>query len=112
MASPRGASLTSVVGQRDPCIMLSYPAAYVRVGNDLGGAQSLAVMAFDFGRWSQRTYVGFAPPCGGHAKRRQRQSLQSELCAADRQRLAAGLLRLGRQGTGSRRTRAREDRGE
>ena len=54
--------------------------------------------------------VGFAPPCGGHAKLRQRQSHQSELCAADRQRLAAALLLLGRPGSG--RKRAREDRGE
>ena len=80
---------TSVVGQRDPCIVLSDPAAYVRVGDDLGGAQHLAVMAVDFGRWGKRSSVGFAPPCGGHAKLRQRQSLQSELYAADRQRLAS-----------------------
>ena len=37
------ASLTSVDGQRDPCIILSDPAAYVRdsdrEGDDLGGAQ-------------------------------------------------------------------------
>ena len=39
------ASLTSVVGQRDPCIILPDPSAYVRVGDDLGGAQRLAVMA-------------------------------------------------------------------
>ena len=43
MASPRAASLTSVDGQRDPCIVLSDPAAYVREGDDLGGAQRLAV---------------------------------------------------------------------
>ena len=72
------ASLTSVVGQRDPCIVLSDPAAYVRVGDDLGGAQRLAVMAVDFGRWSQRASVGFAQLCGWHANHRQRQSLQSE----------------------------------
>ena len=68
------ASLTSVVGQRDPCIILPDPAAYVRVGDDLGGAQRLAVMAVDFGRWGKRSSVGFAPPCCGHAKLRQRQS--------------------------------------
>ena len=104
------ASLTSVVGQRDPCIILPDPSAYVRVGDDLGGAQRLAVMAVDFGRWGKRSSVGFAPPCGGHAKLRQRQPLQSELYAADRHRLAAALLRLGRPGSG--RKRAREDRGE
>ena len=63
------ASLTSVVGQRDPCMVLSDPAAYVRVGDDLGGTQCLAVMAVDFGRWSQNASVGFAPPCGWHAER-------------------------------------------
>ena len=104
------ASLTSVVGQRDPCIVLSNPSAYVRVGDDLGGAQRLAVMAVDFGRWGKRSSVGFTPPCGEHAKLRQRQSLRSEVYAADRQRLAAALLRLGRPGSG--RKRAREDRGE
>ena len=36
------ASLTSVDGQRDPCIVLSDPAAYVREGDDLGGAQRLS----------------------------------------------------------------------
>ena len=90
------ALLTSVVGQRNPCIILPDPSEYVRVGDDLGGAQRLAVMAVDFGRWGKRLSVGFAPPCGGHAKLRQRQSLQRELYAADRQRLAAALLRLSR----------------
>ena len=52
------ALLTSVDGQRDPCIVLSDPAAYVRVGGDLGSAQRLAFMAVDFGLWSQRTSVG------------------------------------------------------
>ena len=66
------ASLTSIDGQlTDPCIVQSDPAAYVRVGDDLGGAQRLAVMAVDFGRWGQRASVGFAPPCGWHAERRQ-----------------------------------------
>ena len=73
------ASLTSVDGQRDPCIVLSNLAAYVREGDDLGGAQRLAVIAVDFGRWSQRaSRVGFAPPCGWHAEHRPLQSLQSE----------------------------------
>ena len=103
------ASLTSVDGQRDPCIILSDPAAYVREGDDLDGAQRLAVMAVDFGRWSQRALVGFAPPCGWHAERRSLQSLQSESDAADRQRPAAALLRLGQPG--GRRKSAREDRG-
>ena len=73
------ASLTSVDGQRDPCIVLSNLAAYVREGDDLGGAQRLAVIAVDFGQWSQRaSRVGFAPPCGWHAEHRPLQSLQSE----------------------------------
>ena len=33
------ASLTTIEGQRDPCIILSDPAAYVRDGDALGGAQ-------------------------------------------------------------------------
>ena len=109
MASPRAASLTSVDGQRDLCSVLSDTAAYVREGDDLGGAQRLAVMAVDFGRWSQRTSVGFEPPCGWNAERRPRQSLQSELDVADRQRLPSALLRLGQPG--DRRKRVREDRG-
>ena len=91
---------TSVDGQRDPCIILPDPAAYFRVGDDLGDAKRLAVMAVDFGRWSQRTSVGLAPPCGGLAKQlRQRQSLQRELYAVDRQRLAVALRRLGLPGS-------------
>ena len=37
------ASLTPVDGQREPCTVLFDPAAYVREGDDLGGAQRLAV---------------------------------------------------------------------
>ena len=84
------ASLTSVVGQRDPCIILSDPAAYVRVGDDLGGAQRLAVMAVDFDRSIERTSVGFAPPCGGHTKRRHgsrsRASCTPRIASASRRR--------------------------
>ena len=108
-AALAAATLTFVDGQRDPCIILSDPVAYVREGDDLGGAQRLAVMAVDFGRWSQRTSVGFEPPCGWNAERRPRQSLQSELDVADRQRLPSALLRLGQPG--DRRKRVREDRG-
>ena len=76
-AALAAATLTFVDGQRDPCIILSDPVAYVREGDDLGGAQRLAVMAVDFGRWSQRTSMGFEPPCGWNAERRPRQSLQT-----------------------------------
>ena len=69
-------------------------------------------MAVDFGRWSQRAYVGFAPTCGGHAKRRPRQSLQSDLEAVDPQRLAAALRLLLFGQPGRWRKRARDDRGE
>ena len=92
------ASLTSVDGQRDPCIVLSDPAAYVQEGDDLGGAQRLAVMSAGGARLSQRASVGLVPPCGWHAERRPLQSLQSELDAAIRQRPAVALLRLGQPG--------------
>ena len=56
MASPRAASLTSVDGQRDLCSVLSDTAAYVREGDDLGGAQRLAVTSSG----SQSTLAGGA----------------------------------------------------
>ena len=43
------ASLMSVEGQREPCIIPPDLAAYARDGDDLGGAQPLTVMAIDFG---------------------------------------------------------------
>ena len=43
------ASLTSVDGQRDPCIIPPDLAAYAREGDDLGSAQSLTVLTIDFG---------------------------------------------------------------
>ena len=110
MASSRGRVAHVRCGQRDPCIILQDPITYARNGDDLCGAQRLIVMAVDFGRWSQRTSAGVASPCGWHAELRQLQSLQSDLDATDRQRLAAALSRLGLPG--SWRKRVREDRGE
>ena len=104
------ASLTSVHGQRGLCIILPDLAAYAREGDDLGGAQRLAVMEVDFGWWSQRTSAGGAQPCGWQAELRPRQSHQSDLDAEDRQRLAAAPSRLGQPG--SWRKRVEEDRGE
>ncbi len=49
------AFLTSVVGQRDPCVIVPNSREYARERDDLGGAQRLAVMAVDFSRWSRRS---------------------------------------------------------
>ena len=61
------ASLTSVDGQRDPCIVLSDPAAYVLEGDDLGGAQRLAVMSADGAsvrQWGSRRRVAGTQSAG------------------------------------------------
>jgi hypothetical protein len=50
------ASRTSVVGQRDPCVVVQNSLEYAREGDDLGGAQRLAVMAVDFSLWSRRSF--------------------------------------------------------
>jgi hypothetical protein len=39
------ASRTTVVGQRDPCVIVPNSLEYAREGDDPGGAQRLAVMA-------------------------------------------------------------------
>ncbi len=48
------ASRTSVVGWRDPCVIVPNSPEYEREGDDLGGVQRLAVMAVTFSRWSRR----------------------------------------------------------
>jgi hypothetical protein len=71
------ASRTSVVGQRDPCVIVPNSSEHAREGGDLGGAQCLAVMAVDFSRWSRRSFEGVAAPCGRHRESRASQPLQS-----------------------------------
>jgi hypothetical protein len=46
------ASLTVIAGQKDRCLILPNSAQFVSEGEDLGGAQCLAIMAVDFSRWS------------------------------------------------------------
>ncbi len=58
------ASRTSVVGQRDPCVILPNSQEYAREADYLCGAQRLAVMAVDFSRWSRRLFAGVTAPCG------------------------------------------------
>ena len=60
------ASLTSVDGQRDRCVIVSNPTEFASEGTDLGGAQRLAVMAVDFARYSQRSFVDLVQPCAQH----------------------------------------------
>jgi hypothetical protein len=92
------ASRTSVVGQRDPCVIVPNSREYAREGNDLGGAQRLAVMTVDFSRGSRRSFEGVAAPCA---------SIAAAHDAGDRRRVAEALLRLGRPGH----KRPRADRG-
>jgi hypothetical protein len=55
-----------VVGQRDPCVIVPSSRTYVCDGDDLGGAQRLAVMALDLSRWSKRSFAAVVAPCGHH----------------------------------------------
>jgi hypothetical protein len=58
------ASCATVVGQRDPCIIVPSSRTYACDGDDLGGAQRLAVMAVDLSRWSERSFTAVIAPCG------------------------------------------------
>ena len=58
------ASITVIEGRRDLCIILWDLAAYVREGDDTGGAQCLAVMAVDLSRWRKRALVCHSRQCG------------------------------------------------
>ena len=100
------ASRTSVAGQRDPCVIVPNSPEYAREGDDLGGAQRLAVMAVDFSRWSRRSFAGVVAPCGRQRELRVTQPLRGSLDAEDRRRIAGALLRLGRPGSGHKRPRA------
>lgn len=99
------ASLTSVAGQRDPCVVVPNSSEYAREGDDLGGAQRLAVMAVDFSRWSRRSFAGAAAPCGRHIESRASAPLRGRCDDVDRRRIAEALLRLGRPGSGAKRPR-------
>ena len=93
------ASCTSVAGQRDPCVIVPNSSEYAREGDDLSGAQLLAVMAVDFSRWSRRSFEGLAPPCAECGRQRESRAsllLQGSSDAHDRLRIAAALLRLAR----------------
>jgi hypothetical protein len=100
------ASITHVEGQRDPCVIVPNSAEFVREGDDLGGAQRLAVMAVDFQRWSRRSFTGTVAPCGRQGEQRPRPALQSARDESDRRRIAEALLRLGRPGSNRKRPRA------
>ena len=106
-------SLTSVHGQRDPCIVLSDPAAYVREGDDLGSAQRLASRRPEASRlWPvEPAYVSGVRAAVWLARKPQAAAVASErVDTANRQRPAAAIPRLGQPG--GRRYRAREDLGE
>jgi hypothetical protein len=47
-----------MAGQKDRCLILPNSAQFISEGEDLGGAQRLAVMAVDFSRWSSRSAHG------------------------------------------------------
>ena len=100
------ASCTTVAGQRDPCVIVPNTPMYVRDGDDLGGAQRLAVMAVDFSRWSKRPFSAVAAPCGHHRGLRASQQRLGSRDADDQRRLAEALLRLGQPDSGLKRPRA------
>ena len=58
MAALVAASRMTVVGQRDPSVIVPNSLEYACEGDDLGGAQRLAVMAVDFSRWCRRSFCG------------------------------------------------------
>jgi hypothetical protein len=62
------ASLTVIDGQKDRCLILQHSAKFVCKGEDLDGAQRLAVLAVDFSHWSSRSSAGVAVPCAAHGK--------------------------------------------
>jgi hypothetical protein len=92
------ASRTSVIGQRDPCVIVPNSREYARGDDDLGGAQRLAVMAVDFSWWSPRSFEGVAAPCGRHCESRASQPLHGAHDAGGRRCFEEALFRLGRPG--------------
>jgi hypothetical protein len=100
------ASLMVNAGQKDRCLILPNWAQLVSEGEDLGGAQGLAIMAVDFSRWSSRSSAGVISPCAAQGEHRPRPSLLSSQDVEDRQRIAQALLRLGGGSGGRKRPRA------
>ncbi len=98
------ASCTTVVGQRDPCVIVPSSRTYVCDGDYLGGAQRLAVMAVDFSRWSKRCFAAVVAPCGHHSELRAPQQRLGSRDVDEQRHLAEALLQLGRPGSGRKRT--------
>ena len=92
-------------GQRDPCVIVPNSPEYAREGDDLSGAQRLAVMVVDFSRWSRRSFEGLAPPCGRQRESRASLPLQGSCNTHDRRRIEAALLRIALPGGGRKRSR-------
>jgi hypothetical protein len=103
------ASITRVDGQLDPCVIVANSAEFVSDGQELGGAQRLAVMAVDFSKLSRRPFAGVADACEQHGMARLRPALRGEGDAAVRSRLAKALLSFATQGSAQKRSRS--DRG-
>ena len=88
------ASRTTVVGQRVPCVIVPSSRTYVCDGDDLGGAQRLAVMAVDFSKWSKRSFAAVVAPCGHHRELRAPQQRLGSRDVDEQRRLAEALLLL------------------
>ena len=101
MASPRGR--LAHVRQRDPRIVLSDPAAYVREGNDLGSAHRLASRHREASRlWPvEPAYVSGVRAAVWFGKAQAAAVASEQVDAADHQRPAAALPRLGQPGGGA-----------
>jgi hypothetical protein len=97
------ASCTTVVGQRDPCVIVPSSRTYVCDGDDLGGAQRLAVMAVDFSKWSKQSFAPVVAPCGHHRELLAPQQRLGSRDVDEQRRLAEALLLLSRPGSGRKR---------
>ena len=89
------ASLTSVQGQRDPCVKVPVSAAFVTNADGLRGTQKLAVLAVDFSRASGRSFDDTSPACGSFADFRPFRRVESAQDEDDRRRIAVELERAG-----------------
>jgi hypothetical protein len=89
------ASLSQVAGQLNRCVILPNSATYVSPGGSIDGTQRLAVLAVDFGPRSTRSLAGLTDPCKRAGELRHREPRHSVQDAADRERIAAALLRHG-----------------
>ena len=77
------------------CIIIPNSNTFVSPGEDLAGAQRLAILAVDFSKRSSRSAAGLAEPCQFAADARPRLSRNSTQDAADRARIAAAIVRHG-----------------